>query len=106
MRPTSITADRAAARLTVTWDDTPPSSISFKVLSDLCPCELCSTERANPDPLKVIRPRSYELESIVPIGSYAVNIMWKGGCHYGIYSWERLQQLAMVEKRMADGLGG
>ena len=103
MRPTSITADRTTARLAITWDDAPPSSISFKVLSDLCPCELCSTERSNPDPLKVIRPRSYELESIVPIGSYAVNIMWKGGCPYGLYSWERLQQLAAVEVKMKGG---
>jgi DUF971 family protein len=100
MRPTSITADRAAARLTVTWDDGSATTTSFKVLSDLCPCELCSNERANTDPLKVIRPRSYELESIVPVGSYAINIMWKGGCHYGIYSWERLQQLAAVEIKM------
>jgi DUF971 family protein len=84
MRPTGITANRTAATLSVSWDDGSASTISFKVLSDLCPCELCESERNNPDPLKIIRPRSYELEAINPVGSYAVNIMWKAGCHYGI----------------------
>ena len=93
MRPTAITADRKQATLTVTWDAAEPSVVSFKVLSDLCPCELCETERNNPDPLKIIRPRSYELEAINAVGSYAVNITWKGGCHYGIYSWEFLYAL-------------
>lgn len=93
MRPTGITANRTAATLSVSWDDGSASTISFKVLSDLCPCELCETERNNPDPLKIIRPRSYVLEAINPVGSYAVNIMWKGGCHYGIYSWDFLHAL-------------
>lgn len=93
MRPTGITADRTQATLTVTWDTAAPSVLSFKVLSDMCPCELCETERTNTDPLKILRPRSSELEAINAVGSYAVNIVWKGGCHYGIYSWEYLSQL-------------
>jgi DUF971 family protein len=42
----------------------------------------------------VIHARSYELEAIHPVGGYAINIVWKGGCRYGIYSWDYLRQLA------------
>lgn len=90
MRPTGITADRTQATLTVTWDAAAPTVVPFRVLSDMCPCELCETERTNTDPLKVLRPHSYELEAINAVGSYAVNIVWKGGCSYGIYSWDFL----------------
>jgi DUF971 family protein len=94
MHPTSITADRARGILTVTWDDGKASELSFKLLSDMCPCAVCNAERNNPDPLKVIHARSYELEAIHPVGGYAINIVWKGGCRYGIYSWDYLRQLA------------
>jgi DUF971 family protein len=90
MRPTGITADRTRAVMTVTWDDGRAIEYPFQLLSDACPCATCSEERNNPDPLKIIRPRSYELESINPVGSYAVNITWKGGCRYGIYSYDYL----------------
>jgi DUF971 family protein len=94
VHPTSITADRAQGILTITWDDGKVSELPFKLLSDMCPCAVCSAERNNPDPLKVIHARSYELEAIHPVGGYAINIVWKGGCRYGIYSWDYLRQLA------------
>lgn len=94
MRPTSITADRTKSILTITWDDGETSDLPFKLLSDMCPCATCNEERNNPDPLKIIRPRSYELEAINPVGNYAINIMWKGGCRFGIYSWEYLREMA------------
>jgi DUF971 family protein len=96
VKPTSITADRTQGTLTITWDDCSTSVLSFKVLSDMCPCAACSAERNNPDPLKVIRARSYELEAIHPVGGYAINIVWKDGCRYGIYSWDYLRMLARM----------
>jgi DUF971 family protein len=93
MQPTSITADRTNALLIITWDDGETSELPFKLLSDLCPCATCNEERNNPDPLKILRPRSYELETIVPVGNYAINIAWKGGCRFGIYSWEYLRKM-------------
>ncbi len=102
MNPKSINADRAAATLTVTWMDGSVSVLPFRLLSDLCPCELCDHERKDDNPLKILRPRSYELAAINPVGSYAVNIVWEGGCHYGIYSWDYLRRLG----RMADSASG
>lgn len=97
MRPTAITADRNRAILTINWDDGSTVDYPFTLLSDACPCATCNEERNDPNPLKIIRPRSYELESINPVGSYAINITWKGGCRYGIYSWDYLASLASHE---------
>jgi DUF971 family protein len=94
MQPTAITADKTRAILSITWDDGRATELPFKLVSDACPCATCNEERNNPDPLKIIRPRSYELESINSVGSYAINITWKGGCRYGIYSWEYLAKIA------------
>ena len=93
MRPTGITADKTHKLLKLTWDDERVSEISFKLLSDLCPCELCSMERNDTNPLKIMRPRSDELEAINAVGNYGISIMWKGGCRYGIYTWEYLRRL-------------
>jgi DUF971 family protein len=93
MKPTNIAADRASAQLTIVWDEGHVTTLPFTLLSDACPCELCETERRNDDPLKILRAHSYALEAINPVGNYAINIMWKGGCHYGIYSWDYLQKL-------------
>jgi DUF971 family protein len=99
MRPTGITADKTKAILTITWDEGPRSELPFKLLSDACPCATCNEERNDPNPLKIIRPRSYELEAINPVGSYAISIMWQGGCRYGIYSWEYLRQLDSLQQQ-------
>ena len=93
MRPTGITADKTRAVLIVNWDDGHTAEYPFKLLSDLCPCATCNDERNNPDPLKIIRPKSSVLEAINPVGNYAINIMWKGGCRFGIYSWDYLTAL-------------
>jgi DUF971 family protein len=94
MRPTNITADKTQKLLKLTWADGRTSALSFKLLSDMCPCELCTMERNDPDPLKILRPKSDELEAISAVGNYGISIMWKGGCRYGIYTWEYLAKLA------------
>ena len=93
MRPTTITADKQRSLLIVSWDDGRVSEMPFTLLSEMCPCASCSAERNNPDPLRIIRPKSSELEAITPVGSYAVSLIWKNGCRYGIYSWDYLREL-------------
>jgi DUF971 family protein len=96
MRPTNITADKTQKLLKLTWGNGRTSALSFKLLSDMCPCELCTMEREernSTNPLKILRPKSDELEAISAVGNYGVSIMWKGGCRYGIYTWEFLGKL-------------
>ncbi len=102
MRPTGITANKTRKVLGVTWDDGSASEIAFKLLSEMCPCEVCVMERAafrdDPNPLKLLPAKSDELDAINAVGSYGVNLIWKGGCRYGIYTWEYLARLADVTR--------
>lgn len=64
-------------------------------LSAACPCAQCNDERqklaeAGLDPVVHYKPKSSYLEHIEPVGSYAINIVWKDGCRYGIYTWDFL----------------
>ena len=98
LRPTGITADRHRAVLTVAWSDGHRTNYPFADLSAACPCANCNDEREKLaarglDPQKDFKPKSSLLQAIEPVGTYAINIVWKDGCRYGIYSWDLLQAL-------------
>ena len=98
MKPTAITADRSKAILTIAWDDGRSTEYSFRELAAACPCEVCNAERGKLadqglDPAAAFQPQSSDLLSIEPVGAYAINIAWKDGCRYGIYSWDYLLEL-------------
>jgi len=98
MKPTAITADRSKAVLSITWDDGQRTDYPFYELAAACPCEVCATERdklaeQGLDPAATFKPQSSELLAIEPVGAYAINIAWKDGCRYGIYSWDYLLEL-------------
>jgi len=35
-------------------------------------------------------PEMYQVENIIPVGSYGIQIVWKDGFDDGIYSWDLL----------------
>lgn len=39
-------------------------------------------------------PGKYEIKSIQPVGNYGIQITWKDGYDYGIYSWDLLEKYA------------
>jgi DUF971 family protein len=39
------------------------------------------------------RPGKYDLKSIAPVGSYAIQLSWGDGHATGLYSWDYLRQL-------------
>ena len=39
-----------------------------------------------------LKPEAYEIETIEMVGNYAVQIKWKDGYDFGIYSWDLLEQ--------------
>lgn len=49
---------------------------------------------APPPQKKPLTKESYEVEKIEMIGSYAIQIRWKDGYDFGIYSWGLLEQYA------------
>ncbi|MEJ5285901.1 MAG: DUF971 domain-containing protein [Bacteroidota bacterium] len=85
-------------KLKISWLDGFVAVISLKDLRDNCPCASCQGEQVGfkkfePLKLDVIQPGTYEIESIEPIGNYAIQIVWKDGHDTGIYSFEYLRQV-------------
>ncbi len=99
--PTHITADRTRSELTITWNDGNSCVYPFNLLRAACPCASCrgghENMRAEPDPevFQAHLPDSpaTRLRKIEAVGSYAINIEWEDGHHFGIYNWNYLRAL-------------
>ncbi|MGA7161679.1 MAG: DUF971 domain-containing protein [Bacteroidota bacterium] len=83
--------------LTMMWDDGHASPFSLRLLRDECPCAGCKGETVllhtfHPSP-QPDGPGRYDLKSITPVGSYAIQIAWGDGHDTGLYSWDYLREI-------------
>lgn len=101
MRPARVTASRSRGVLIIDWEDGPRSEVPLRGLRAACPCAECRGGHAGMgepgSPAMLDRPLpdgwSAELQSLEPVGHYAIQPVWSDGHSYGIYSWEYLRQL-------------
>lgn len=96
MRPTSI-KQTDNNTITFTWDDGLVTPFTIQQLRDECPCASCKGETVllyqySPGARRQL-PGHYDLKSIEPVGSYAVQITWGDGHGTGLYSWDYLRNL-------------
>lgn len=97
-RPTAVSADKGRRMLTIRWDNGMTVDYPFQLLADNCRCANCNEERAAlAERGERFVAKSSELLSIEPVGSYALSIVWKGGCRFGIFTWEYLSGELLVE---------
>ncbi len=81
--------------LKIVWEEGREQVLSIQQLRDHCPCAGCSGETVilheykAPEPDRNT-PGRYELKSIVPVGSYALQFVWGDGHNTGIHTFERL----------------
>lgn len=98
IRPTNVVADRRRRELVIRWNDGLESHYTFAGLRAVCPCVLCQGGHANmgrpADRLLLQRAQNDDLnlEAIVPVGSYAVQLRWNDGHDTGIYTWTYLHE--------------
>lgn len=96
MKPLSI-KKTAPDTITITWDDGGVMPFPITLLRDECPCAGCKGETILMHQiLPVVQPKlpgHYDLTSITPVGSYAVQCLWGDGHNTGLYSWEYLRTL-------------
>lgn len=91
--------------LELTWPDGRVNSIPLQFLRKECPCAHCKGETILgkvylPMTLPTYVEGMNELQNIVPVGNYAIQVSWKDGHTTGIYTWEYLHVLsAEVEKK-------
>ncbi len=101
MKPINITADREKRTLKISWEDGHTNLYSFSLLRAGCPCAECrgGHDRMGeiPDPAvfdtQLPDSPATRLETIVPVGSYAVSPVWEDGHDAGIYRWDYLRAL-------------
>ncbi len=85
----------AGRELALAWGDGHESYLPFDELRSRCPCSLCRGQKEAPrDPLRIVKaPARGEvlILKLVPVGAYAVQIVWSDGHDTGIYSFEWLR---------------
>lgn len=87
----------AGRELAVAWADGHESFFPFDRLRQRCPCAACrarSDRDAAAGPLRVVRaPAAGEIAIVrlVPVGAYAVQIVWSDGHDTGIYAFDQLR---------------
>lgn len=93
--PQSIKALRELRVLEIGWNDGTVRRVDFKTLRSQCPCAGCVDELTGIRTLDVdaipadIAPVRIEL-----CGNYALKIDWNDGHSTGLYTWQRLAQIA------------
>ena len=85
----------AGRELALAWGDGHESYLPFDELRANCPCSLCRGQReAPPDPLRIVKAPArgqISITRLVPVGAYAVQIVWSDGHDTGIHSFETLR---------------
>ncbi|SRR6266852_1446110 len=87
----------------IEWKDGHCSSYTFSFLRDACPCAECSNRR-NQENRRPAERRLLKLEDlgalrpvkatgVVPVGKYAIRIVWDDGHQHGDYSWDYLRDV-------------
>jgi DUF971 family protein len=104
-KPKKISASRSEGILKITWDGGETSEYSFRGLRAACPCAECRGGHENMggpgDPEMMTIPiqvsEKVELDHIEPVGNYAIQLHWKDGHSFGIYTWQYLWELNPIE---------
>ncbi|MGE5400281.1 MAG: gamma-butyrobetaine hydroxylase-like domain-containing protein [Ignavibacteriales bacterium] len=84
--------------LTITWNNDKVHTFPLRFLRDESPDagnkgETILWKHYDPIPKSPDKPGKYEVQNIKVVGEYAINIVWKDGYSYGIYSWDLLWRL-------------
>ena len=103
IQPVKVTLS-ADKFLLIEWNDNSHSSFELLMLRRLCPCATCLAEREKQGKnyIPIFGKDQVTVESIKPVGNYALGIKWKDGHDTGIYEYQYLTKLAgknmVVEK--------
>lgn len=90
----------------IDWRDGHHSDYPLPWLRDHCPCATCSgahgtvpepSNYSNPDPFPMFKPK-LKMNSVEPIGQYAIRIYWSDGHSTGIYSFDHLREICPCEE--------
>jgi DUF971 family protein len=94
-QPTAIKAFRDQGVLEITWPALGVRRIAFKTLRGNCPCAGCVDELTGIRTLNVDAiPANIAPVHIELCGNYALKVEWNDGHSTGLYTWQRLAEIA------------
>jgi DUF971 family protein len=87
------------SELAIKWDDGRENFIALETLRRACPCAGCVGERdimgtLHKGPERPLSPKSFQLQRLARVGSYAIQPFWGDGHAAGIFSFDYLRRLA------------
>lgn len=89
----TVTAE--PGRIRVQWPDGSVDLLNNRDVRAACQCAACVEEYTGEqllDPNTI--PADIQAKSITPLGNYAVSIAWSDGHASGIFTWDRLKEIA------------
>jgi len=95
----------------IDWKDGHHSSYDVVYLRDWCPCATCAgSHGTEPRPKSADQPKTLfpmykakdRMQSIEPVGGYALRIVWNDGHNTGIYSYDHLRSICPCEECRAS----
>ena len=96
MRPANI--QQIGQELAIKWADGTEDFVTLEKLRRYCPCAGCKGEMdimgnlyKNPD--RPLTPQAFQLRSLTPVGTYAIQPVWGDGHNTGIFSFDYLKQV-------------
>lgn len=97
MQPADIQV--IGTELAIRWSDGTESFLNLEKLRRRCPCAGCAGEKdvmgnLYKAPVKLLGETSFQLKRFMPVGGYAIQVIWGDGHNTGIYSWDYLRRVA------------
>ncbi|HEU5072389.1 MAG TPA: DUF971 domain-containing protein [Verrucomicrobiae bacterium] len=94
-----VDVQQVGNELAIKWADGTESFIPLEKLRRACPCAGCKGEmdvlgNLYKGPDIALRPESFRLRRITPVGTYALQPSWEDGHNSGIYSYDYLARVA------------
>jgi DUF971 family protein len=98
METRPVDVQQIGGELALKWDDGGETFIALERLRRACPCAGCQGERdimgnLYQPPEKLLAAPAFELVKVIPVGGYALQLVWADGHATGLYSFEYLRQL-------------
>ena len=97
--PTDIEVDMKQREVRIIWGDDVQSVFTFDHLRKICPCATCNEQRANHDPLRILKADQLVVSANLPednpvemVGNYALQFFWGDGHRTGIYTFQFLRE--------------
>ncbi|WCJ61182.1 DUF971 domain-containing protein [Fontisphaera persica] len=102
MRPLDLQV--VGQELAIKWEDGSEAFLPLEMLRRHCPCAGCKGEmdvmgKVYKAPDRPLTPTAFQLARLLPVGNYAVNLVWAEGHQAGIYSFDYLRRLAASQNQ-------